>query len=274
MSIVDAIILGLVQGLTEFLPISSSGHLVIAQYLLGLPTQDVAFDVALHVGTLFSIFTIYFSLLKKVLVKGLLSRDLFKLKNLESRLIFMVLVASVPTAFIGLVFRHQLEAMFSDMKSLGICFILTGVILYLTRFMKSDTTWTKDSLKSLTGVEKITSVKAFLIGTAQGLAIIPSISRSGTTIITGLYLGLPGPTVAMFSFIMSLPAIAGAALLELKDIPLTSARWEIIAIGVFTSYLSGLLGLLTVLKVIRKGRLELFTGYLILLGVWVLWKMA
>lgn len=271
MTFSDAIILGIVQGLTEFLPISSSGHLVIAQKLLGIGQHDLVFDVAAHVGTLLSIVTIYFGILRDLLLKGLRPQNWSK-KNMtpESWLIFMVIVASLPTAVVGLGFKNFLEESFSDMKSLGICFIISGLILLLTR-LKGSTSMTKDQLMKLDGVEKITAPKAFWIGLAQALAILPSISRSGSTIVAGLLLGLPASVAALFSFIMSLPAIGGAALLELRHIEGGVGRFEILGAGFFAAYLSGLVGLWAVLQSVKKGRLDLFSGYMVVVGCFILW---
>lgn len=270
MSILDAIILGIVQGLTEFLPISSSGHLVIAQKLLGMQQHDLVYDVAAHLGTLLSIVTIYAVLMKKLALTLFRPKELIAGQTQEARLIKMVVIGSIPTAFIGLAFKDQFEAMFNDMWSLGICFIITGGMLLLSR-IGGGAKFSREELLSFKGIEQITWWKALLIGAAQGLAIMPSISRSGITIVAALLLGIPGPTAAMYSFILSLPAIGGAAMLELRHAPIDSTRFEILAIGLVTAYLAGLVGLWGTLQSVRKGRLEIFTIYLVALGVFILW---
>lgn len=269
MSFFAAIIVGVVQGLTEFLPISSSGHLVIVQKLLGIEQHDLALDLAAHMGTVLSIVTIYYGLLGRLLRALGRVREWFKTQSVEMHLIKMVILGSVPTALIGLAFKDQFEEMFSDMTSLGVCFILTGLMLLLSK-LKGGARFDREDLVSLKGIESLTWWKAILIGTAQGLAIAPSISRSGATIVAALLLGILGPTAAMFSFILSLPAIVGAAVLELKDVPLEASRWEILGAGFLTAYLFGLLGLWLTLLVVKKGRLEIFTFYLVALGVFIL----
>ena len=270
MSVFDAIILGIVQGLTEFLPISSSGHLVIAQKILGIHQHDLIFDVAAHLGTLLSIVTIYAVLMKKLAHTIFRPQELWAGQTQEARLIQMVVIGSIPTAVIGLAFKDQFERMFDDMWSLGICFIITGALLLLSR-LRGGARFSREQLMSFSGIEQITWWKALLIGTAQGLAIMPSISRSGITIVAALLLSVPGPTAAMYSFMLSLPAIGGAALLELRHAPTDNGRFEILVIGFVTAYLAGLIGLWGTLQSVRKGRLEVFTVYLVALGLYILW---
>ena len=270
MSWFEALIVGIVQGLTEFLPISSSGHLVIVQKLLGIPEHDLALDLAAHLGTVLSIVTIYHALLKRMTIALLRVNQWFTAKTPELHMVKMVIVGSIPTAILGLAFKDEFEAAFSDMRSLGICFILTGLLLLLSK-LKGGARFTAKDLFSFSGVESITWWKAVLIGLAQGLAIMPSISRSGVTIVAALLLGISGPTAAMYSFILSLPAILGAAILELKDVPLEGSRVGILSIGLISAYAFGLLGLWGTLLSVRQGRLEVFTGYLVAVGVFILW---
>lgn len=273
MSYLDAILLGVVQGLTEFLPISSSGHLVVVQKLLGIEQHDIAFDVAAHVGTLFAILTIYFALARRLILTLLRPSQCIKGSSPEGRLIQMIFLGSIPTAIIGLGFRHQFEALFSNIKFIGVGFIITGSILLLSK-IKGGAHMNKVQVQNLEGIERINWWKALLIGLAQGLAIAPSISRSGSTIIAGLLLGLPGATAAMFSFMLSLPAVAGAAILELKDVSLEGSRIGLLATGLITAYLAGVLGLWGTLQVVKKGRLEVFSAYLMAMGIFILWSWA
>ncbi len=270
MSWFEALIVGIVQGLTEFLPISSSGHLVIVQKLLGIQKHDLGLDLAAHLGTVLSIFTIYHALLKRMTLSLFKVNQWFSAKSPEFHMVKMVIIGSIPTAIVGFVFKDQFEAAFGDMTSLGICFIITGLILLLSK-LKGGAKFTKEDLLSFNGVEAITWGKALLIGLVQGAAIMPSISRSGITIVAALLLGISGPTAAMYSFILSLPAILGAAVLELKDIPMGVGRLEILSIGFGSAYVFGLLGLWGTLLSVRQGRLEVFTGYLVALGIFILW---
>lgn len=252
------------------MPISSSGHLVVAQRLLGVPQHDLAFDVVVHLGTLLSIITLYFFLLKRLFVACFRLETWTKSKTPEAHLLRMIFCASVPTAIIGLGFKNELEASFSDINLLGWSFIATGIILLMTKLRGSPRISGKN-LASLEGVDKITWWIAVLVGVAQGIAIIPAISRSGTTIVAGLLLGLPGSTAALFSFLMSIPAIAGAAILEARKIVLEHGQGLVLLVGFITSYLFGLLGLWGTVQVVRKGRLEIFTVYLFALGIYILW---
>lgn len=270
MTALDALLIGIIQGLTEFLPISSSGHLVIAQKLLGIQKHDLALDLAAHVGTVFSIFTIYRVMIGKMTMALLKVNQWFTSNSPELHMVKMVIVGSIPTGIIGIVFKRQFEESFSNMTALGVCFILTGLMLLLSK-LKGGAKFSSDELHSFNGVHLITWQKAALIGFVQALAILPSISRSGITIVTALLLGIPGPVAAMYSFILSLPAILGAAILELKDVPFEAARVGNLSIGLASAYVFGLIGLWGTLLSVRRGRLEVFTGYLVALGVFILW---
>lgn len=270
MTYIDALILGILQGLTEFLPISSSGHLVIAQRILGIGKHDLAFDMVLHLGTLLSIFTIYWALVRQIFGKLFAQpRAFLQGENGEGHFMRMVVLGSVPTAAIGLLFKDYFEEMFSDMYSLGICFLITAGLLLLTR-LRGEVKFSREQLFSLSGSEKVTVGIALLVGVAQGAAIAPSISRSGITIVAGLLLGLPGHIAAIFSFVLSVPAIIGAALLELRHISLENTSLGVLAVGFLVSYLFGLLGLWTIINSVRKGRMEIFSVYLIALGIYIL----
>lgn len=271
MSVFQSIILGIVQGLTEFLPVSSSGHLVVFQDLLGVVSHSLAFDVAVHIGTLLSIFTIYRNLMLR-LIKGLVAVSKTRAWTPESRLMFLVFVGSIPTALIGFGLKDMFEQLFNSIQAVSIFFLVTGGLLFLTRFADSEPGPALQDSKNvnLDSVFQISVFKALVIGFSQGLAIAPGISRAGTTIATGMLLGIPRNLAAMFSFILSVPAILGAGLLEFKDITWTSEVAVPMAVGLVTAYLFGLIGLWAVLKVVRQGRLEVFCIYLWVLGIGLL----
>lgn len=273
MSILDAVILGVVQGITEFLPISSSGHLVVVQKLLGVHSHDLIFDMAAHLGTLGSIFTLYYVVLKNLSKSLTVPRSVITSSTPEGHLIKMVFIGSIPTAIIGLGFKDQFEAMFNDMTSLGVCFILTGIILLLTQ-IRGNTKMNQEALRSLDGVYDIKWWMALLIGIAQGAAIAPSISRSGITIVAGILIGLRGSTAALYSFMLSIPAVGGAALLELRHANADDARIGILMTGFLAAYFAGVLGLWGTLKSVKSGRLNVFTGYLVILGIAILYYWA
>ncbi len=201
MSYFDALILGLVQGLTEFLPVSSSGHLVMAQTFLGVPAPGVFLEVALHVATLLSVVVVYRLRLLALLV-GAVRRDRDAL-----RYIGMLVLATLPVVVIGLLFKDAIEAAFDTPYVTGFMLLATGVILW-------STTWGAQDRP----IEEPGPGQAVSMGLAQCLALLPGISRSGSTIAIGLWLKLDGERAAEFSFLMSLPAIAGAAILQAAEL--------------------------------------------------------
>ena len=203
-SLVPAVLLGLLQGLTEFLPVSSSGHLALAQSLIpGFSQPGVLFDVTLHIGTLVAV-CIYFWQDLRGMALSLFSSGRGDAAA-SRRMLWLLIAGSVPTAAIGLLFRKQFEAMFSDVYGVGVWFIVTGALLFLT-----DRVSTRGRELSAMGL-----LDALVIGIAQGLAIIPSLSRSGATIAAGVFLGLERGLLVRYSFLLSIPAVAGAFVLEL-----------------------------------------------------------
>jgi len=203
-SLVPAVLLGLLQGLTEFLPVSSSGHLALAQSLIpGFSQPGVLFDVTLHIGTLVAVCIYFWQDLRGMAL------SLFYSGRGDAaasrRMLWLLIAGSVPTAAIGLLFRKQFEAMFSDVYGVGVWFIVTGALLFLT-----DRVSTRGRELSAMGL-----LDALVIGVAQGLAIIPSLSRSGATIAAGVFLGLERGLLVRYSFLLSIPAVAGAFVLEL-----------------------------------------------------------
>ena len=265
MEIIDTIILGIIQGLSEFLPISSSGHLVVGQKLLNFKSHDVALDIVVHLGTLGSIFTVFRKELITLAVDG---AKIFKGQRdtLGARWIFLIILGSIPTAIIGFTLKDYFITLFGNLSAVGIAFLVTGSLLFLTRFKKS-----KGLVTGFQGVHEISALKAIIIGFAQGLAITPGISRSGTTIAVALLLGVKASPAATFSFLLAIPAVIGAALLELKDVVWTVDKSITMGAGLITSYIFGLIGLKWVMATVSKGRLDLFSYYLWALGLFLLY---
>lgn len=260
MSWLESILLGLVQGLTEFLPVSSSGHLVIFQKLIGLPEHMLAFDIAVHMGTLFSVFVVYRQQILQVIYDLI---TFLKTKNLNrgANLFLMVFIGSIPTAIIGFTLKDMFERLFQSLFAVGIFLFITGLILLLTR--NKQMADKNDDFFSLEGLENLKWWHALVIGTAQGGAIAPGISRAGSTIATGILVGLSRKTASLFSFMLSIPAILGATLLEFKDIEHWSPEFiTIMSVGFVSAFVFGLIGLKVVLHFVKKGRLEVFTFYL------------
>ena len=253
----QALWLGILQGLTEFLPVSSSGHLVLGQNILGVNQPDLLFDVAVHVGTLVAVLFCFREDIVSIL-RGLWAKD--DQAREGRRLLFLIVVGSVPTALIGLLFKDQFEALFSSLSAVGVALLVTGGLLMATRFAP----------QGRRGLNATGPGRALLVGLFQGLAITPGISRSGATISAGLYLGLDRRLAAHFSFLLSIPAILGALALELKDVEFSTVAVSPLLLGGVAAALSGYFALKVLLKVVQKGRLYWFAPYCWALGLAVL----
>lgn len=263
----QSIILGFVQGLTEFLPVSSSGHLVIFQRFFGLMEPEIFFDICLHIGTLIAVILYFrdelYSIIKAVFRAGCL----FLTKNLSAETAYKdpdvkmaVLIVSglIPTAVVGLLIDKIAETLYSSVLITGIMLVVTGTFLWTTRRFKDQReTEAEFTLK-----------KAFIIGLVQGFAVIPGISRSGSTIVAGLFLGLSRELSARYSFLMSIPAIIGAALLSFKDVEsVASIPFKVLLPGVLVSGITGYLALSFLVFIVKKGRLYSFAPYCWLAGL-------
>lgn len=264
MDIIAAIILGVVQGLTEFLPVSSSAHLVIFHELVKFEA-NLAFDTVLHVGTLLAVVGFYFkdviSLIKAFFIS---LKDLIEGKFVESfkndeyvRMAWLIIIATIPTGIIGLVFKDFFESLFSNISAVGFFLLITGVLLWYSEKVK---TGDKD-------VKKSGAKDALLIGLAQSCAIAPGISRSGATIASSLILGMDRETAARFSFLLSIPAILGAAIVQVKDIGagMTDGLW-IYVLGFIAATISGYIAIRVLLKIIREKSLTIFSYYCWIVG--------
>jgi undecaprenyl-diphosphatase len=248
-SLLQAVILGIIQGITEWLPISSSGHLVLAQYFFGLE-ESLAFDVMLHLGTLVVLF-IFFRKQLTELALGILKGDKKSIK-----LFTMIIIATIPTALFGFFFKDLLESLFNNILFAGIGFIITAIWIFASVYPKKKN-------------KELGYMHAFLIGCAQAISIVPSISRSGATIATALLLGVKKEEGAEFSFIISIPAILGAALLTLKDLTVIHDVVPTI-IGTLTAGVFGYLSLSFLMSIIKKDQFRNFAWYCLILGLIVL----
>lgn len=257
----QALLLGVVQGLTEFLPVSSSGHLVLSQKWLGIQNHSIEFDVAAHLGTLASIFTVYRGFLLSN-IKMVFSRP-YGLFQGNKKLLRMVVYASIPTGVIGLLLKDSFESLFSNILGVGVCLSFTGAILMFSRRdekVNGDRDFLNFSSKDLV---PLTWKIAVAIGFVQALAIAPGISRSGITIASGVLLGLPQNVAALFSFMISIPAILGAGILQFKDLESFEPEMLVnLGVGFLVAYLTGVIGLKIVLSYVKKGRLHFFSYYL------------
>jgi len=251
----EALILGLVQGLTEFLPVSSSGHLEIGKVLLNIEVKEsLSFTVLVHFATVLSTITVFFQDIKK-LFTGLLQ---FKW-NEETRYTSKILVSMVPVIIVGLLFWDEVASFFSgNMVLVGSALMVTALLLISTQFVKP-------------GKKKIPYLDALLMGLAQVMAIIPGISRSGATISTGLLLKNERSDVAQFSFLMVLLPIIGAAFLDILSMSSTSSEVGISAssliIGFLAAYLSGYMACRWMINLVKKGNLYWFAIYCAIVGI-------
>ncbi|MFW5998646.1 MAG: undecaprenyl-diphosphate phosphatase [Bacillota bacterium] len=253
MEVIKAILLGIIQGITEFLPISSSGHLVILQKIMGITEGNLILNVSLHFGTLIPILIIFWNDIK----------DIILLRSEKKHLIKLIIIGSVPTAFIGLYLEQFFERIFSSVLLTGFMLLITGLILYLVEKINN---YNKD-------INDFRAHNAILVGIAQGLAIIPGISRSGSTIAAALFQKMDKEEAARFSFLLSIPAIGGANLLKARDIfsqSSTVISSSSLIIGTITAALSGYIAIKYLLHILKRGSLVVFSYYCWIIGIIVI----
>ncbi|MGI6435670.1 MAG: undecaprenyl-diphosphate phosphatase [Syntrophomonadaceae bacterium] len=251
MTVIQALILGAVQGLTEFLPVSSSGHLVIFQHLLGLADTPLAFDVLVHMGTLIAVFVAFWSDIAALLRKP------------WSKLTFLIVVGCIPAGLAGVLLEPIFEEAFTSLLVVGVGLLITGAILMLSE------KWAL-ARPGLKEIEETSYRDVLFIGLLQAIAIFPGISRSGSTISAGLLAGLERPFAARFSFLLSIPVILGAGLIHVKDLDsgtMASIPGAAIATGLFSAALFGYIAIKLVLHLVNKGRLSMFSWYVWGLGL-------
>ena len=271
MTYFQAIILGLAQGLAEFLPISSSGHLALLQYFFDVSAENVLpFAVLLHFGTLVSVFIVYWKdIVELVKELGAGISDIFRGRGLRinanpvRRLGFMIIVATIPTAVIGLLFNDAFAALYLSLVSIGIGLLITGTILFVAeRMSRSNKT-----------VKEMKFRNAVFVGIMQGIAICPGISRSGSTLFGGLISGLNKEFAVKFAFLISIPSILGSVIMEAPDAFRAGMDISLIgpvAVGVVVSALSGLFAIKAMIKLVSNKRLIGFSVYTWALGIAVI----
>ncbi len=247
-TVLEAIILGVIQGITEWLPISSSGHLAIYQNLFRIDVP-VAFDIFLHFGSLLVIL-FYF---KNDLLKIVRSLASGKFQSNESKFIFYVFVASMPAGIIGFLFLDFFESLFSNLFVIGIAMIFNSLILFSTKFKSPNS--------------EINTKKSFFVGIGQMLSIIPGISRSGSTISFGILSGIKKEDAFKFSFIMAIPALLVANLLEINELFKMREELHVLFFGLMTSVIVGSISINILLNFIKKNKMYIFSYYSLVLGL-------
>lgn len=260
MSWIEALILGLVQGLTEYLPVSSSGHLAIGSYLFGVEGEEnLAFTVAVHVATVLSTLVILWKEIDWIF------RGLFKWQmNDETKYVINIIVSMIPVGIVGVFFKDYVEEVF------GSGLAIVGCMLFLTAALLTFSYYAKPRQK-----ERISLRDAFIIGLAQACAVMPGLSRSGSTIATGLLLGNKKETLAQFSFLMVIPPILGEALLDVvKGLKGEEAFGGIdtlpLVVGFFAAFVSGCVACKWMINIVKKGKLIYFGIYCVLAGLFAL----
>lgn len=265
MNFIDSIILGIFQGFSEFLPISSSGHLVILESLFGISSNNIAYEVSVHFGTLLSVVAIYYLDIWKMIrsfFKGITHGKLgITFENDDYfRMVVFILVGTIPAGVVGFFLKDFIAGIFHYPKLVGVMLMVTGIILLSTRWKKTRS-------------RQLNIWNSLFIGIWQAIAILPGISRSGSTISAGLFSGIPRTEAARFSFLLSIPAVLGAVILEGKDLfgnNNVNLRWDIILTGLISSFFVGYLSIRFLLKIIQSGKFSWFAPYCFAVGFLVL----
>lgn len=254
MSFLDACILGFVQGMTEFLPVSSSGHLVIAEAILKVKQPGITLELLVHFGTLLSVL-IYFRAQLFTLAKSLFVREMVK----ERRIILLLIIGTIPAGLAGVLLKDFFEKTFSNPLETSIELIITGGILFLPRLIKHASAG-------------LTIPTAIWMGIGQAVAILPGISRSGSTIVAGMLGGVKPAEAAEFSFLLSIPAIAGAIVLGIPEMAgISSDLLMPYLLATVVSFVFGLIAVYWVLSAVKKGKFEYFAYYCFAIGLFGLY---
>jgi len=247
-TLIEALILAVVQGLTEWMPVSSSGHLVITQTVLGL-NPPLIFDVMLHVGTLIVVLTVFRKDIADI-IKAVIKRDF---ETEEGKLALFIVVGSVPIAIIGFVFYDFFKSLFSNLFAVGVAIIITGLVIFFS--------------EKRIGNRKMGILDSLLIGLAQAVTIIPGISRSGITVATGLLRKIDKTKAFRYSFLLSVPAVIGATVMESRDLVLGNMDMAPLFLGATISMIVGYVSLKLLQKIVMNEKFHLFAYYCWTVGI-------
>ena len=263
MNIFRAIVLGIIQGIAEFLPISSSAHLIIFPYLFGWEESGLAFDIALHFGTMMAVLVLLFKDWWNLFV-GAIKDVRTKKKSTNGKMFWYLIVATIPAALAGLLLDDVIENVVrGKVWIIAICLAVMGLLIFL------GDKWASHHYKKETKFEDITLKQSLIVGISQAFAVIPGFSRSGTTILAGRLQGVSKEAITKFTFLLSVPVICGATILKVVDLELTK---EVI-IGIITSFATGVLAIKFLLNYIKKHDFSVFAFYRVLLSIIVLVKL-
>lgn len=269
MSIIQSIILGIVQGIGEFLPISSSAHLILVRFLFDFPVLDPnfekAFDVALHFGTLIAVLFVFWKDWLK-LCTGAYNNIVKKKESFEGKMFWYLVFATIPGAAIGFLFEDIIDSVVrGNVLIIALLLAIMGVLIFL------GDKWAEMHYKIETDYKQLNFKQTFIIGISQALAIIPGFSRSGTTILTARLMGVSREAAAKFTFLLSTPIIFGAAILKIKDL-FINFNFSVV-IGIVTSALVGILSIKFLLKYIKKNDFSIFAYYRVIIAIIVIIKL-
>jgi undecaprenyl-diphosphatase len=264
LSVFEALILGLTQGLTEFLPVSSSGHLVLVPEFFNLATPTLGFDILVHVATLVAVVGYFIKDVAKIVIAlvapSRMSREEVKFWR---RLFLWLIIGSIPAAVVGFAFGSFFEDLFTSTLSVGVFLLVTSLLLWGADLVIARVR--RDTVP----LERMHALDALIVGCFQAVAIAPGISRSGSTIAAGIFLGFDRPTAARFSFLLSIPAIFGAFLAKLHDVSggFAGASGSAYAVGALAATATGFLAVYGLMRWVKNHRLRGFGIYTAILGV-------
>jgi len=268
--LIKSIILGLIQGVTEFLPISSSGHLVIFKSFLDMETQGVIWEIALHFSTLLAIFGVFYKDIFLILKSACLScKKLFSGESIinifkndpYTRIFLLIIIGTIPTIIIAFSFRNAFESLFNKPGIAGYMLIVTGTILWFTKY----------NFRTNSNKKNLGLFDALVVGAVQGLAITPGISRSGTTISAATFRGVDRATSARFSFLLVIPVVLGGMAMMAKDaITLKNEEVSFLILGSVVAAITGYISLRVLIRIVNNGKLHLFSYYCWPVGLFVI----